>query len=91
MLMSVHQQPKMRGQQVRFGENGDGEVNEQFWAQAAADQAAGRAAAPNEDGESTVYSRPMFLKFIFLFKAVMGQIHPSMRSSLTTTMMIARL
>jgi condensin complex subunit 2 len=31
----------MRGQRVRFNE-GDGEVDENFWAQAAADQAAGR-------------------------------------------------
>jgi condensin complex subunit 2 len=31
----------MRGQRVRMNENGD-EVDENFWAQAAADQAAGR-------------------------------------------------
>ncbi|KAG2070216.1 barren [Suillus decipiens] len=40
---------KMRGQSVRFNENGDGEVDEQFWAQAAANQAAGRAAAENDE------------------------------------------
>ncbi|KAG1781078.1 condensin complex subunit 2/barren [Suillus placidus] len=40
---------KMRGQPVRFNENGDGEVDEQFWAQAAANQAAGRAAAENDE------------------------------------------
>jgi len=79
----------MRGQQVRFNENGDGEVDEQFWAQAAADQAAGRAAAENEDGESTVYLCLMFLKLIFL-KAEMDQIYPSIRSSSTTTMTMAR-
>ncbi|KAI0313533.1 condensin complex subunit 2/barren [Amylostereum chailletii] len=39
---------KMRGQRVI--ENGDGEVDENFWAQAAADQAAGRAA---EDADET--------------------------------------
>jgi len=39
----------MRGQRVRFNEAGDGEVDENFWAQAAADQAAGRMA---EDDES---------------------------------------
>jgi condensin complex subunit 2 len=40
---------KMRGQPVRFNENGDGEVDEQFWAQAAANQAAERAAAENDE------------------------------------------
>ncbi|KAG6910237.1 hypothetical protein DXG01_012372 [Tephrocybe rancida] len=35
---------KMRGQRVRMNPNGDGEVDEDFWAQAAADQAAGRGA-----------------------------------------------
>ncbi|KAJ6624945.1 condensin complex subunit 2/barren [Mycena sp. CBHHK59/15] len=35
-------QLKMRGQRVRYNEEGDGEVDENFWAQAAADQAAGR-------------------------------------------------
>ncbi|KAF8972668.1 condensin complex subunit 2/barren [Flammula alnicola] len=33
---------KMRGKRVRMNENGDGEVDENFWAQAAADQAANR-------------------------------------------------
>ncbi|KII85841.1 hypothetical protein PLICRDRAFT_44259 [Plicaturopsis crispa FD-325 SS-3] len=41
---------KMRGQRVRFNENGDGEVDENFWAQAAANQAAGRA---DDDGDET--------------------------------------
>ncbi|KAG1750052.1 condensin complex subunit 2/barren [Suillus occidentalis] len=40
---------KMRGQPVKFNENGDGEVDEQFWAQAAANQAAERAAADNDE------------------------------------------
>ncbi|KAF8141674.1 condensin complex subunit 2/barren [Boletus edulis] len=40
---------KMRGQRVRFNEAGDGEVDENFWAQAAADQAAGRLA--QEEGD----------------------------------------
>ncbi|KAI0272463.1 condensin complex subunit 2/barren [Gloeopeniophorella convolvens] len=39
---------KMRGQRAPLNENGDGEVDENFWAQAAADQAAGRA---GEDGD----------------------------------------
>ena len=40
---------KMRGQRVRFNEAGDGEVDENFWAQAAADQAAGRLAREEDD------------------------------------------
>jgi condensin complex subunit 2 len=40
----------MRGQRVRFNENGD-EVDENFWAQAAADQAAGRNG--DEDGDES--------------------------------------
>jgi len=44
-------QLKMRGQRVRFNETGDGEVDENFWAQAAADQAAGRLA--QEDGDES--------------------------------------
>jgi condensin complex subunit 2 len=35
-------QLRMRGQRVKMNSNGDGEVDENFWAQAAADQAAGR-------------------------------------------------
>ncbi|KAF8845187.1 barren [Paxillus ammoniavirescens] len=42
---------KMRGQRVRFNESGDGEVDENFWAQAAADQAAGRLA--QEEGDES--------------------------------------
>ncbi|KAJ7743101.1 condensin complex subunit 2/barren [Mycena metata] len=41
-------QLKMRGHKVRYNEDGDGEVDENFWAQAAADQAAGRN--DEEDG-----------------------------------------
>lgn len=44
---------KMRGQRVRFNETGDGEVDENFWAQAAADQAAGLLAQDgDESGEA---------------------------------------
>lgn len=41
----------MRGHRVKFNENGDGEVDENFWAQAAAGQASG----PNgdEDGDDS--------------------------------------
>lgn len=42
----------MRGQRVRYNENGDGEVDENFWAQAAADQAAGR---DQEDADESKY------------------------------------
>ncbi|KAI0060991.1 barren [Artomyces pyxidatus] len=42
---------KMRGQRAQLNTNGDGEVDENFWAQAAADQAAGRAA--NDADETT--------------------------------------
>lgn len=38
----------MRGQRDPLNENGDGEIDENFWAQAAADQAAGRAADGDE-------------------------------------------
>ena len=41
----------MHGQRAPLNENGDGEVDENFWAQAAADQAAGRAALDGDDGE----------------------------------------
>jgi condensin complex subunit 2 len=40
----------MRGQRAPLDENGDGEVDENFWAQAAADQAAGRATSGDEGG-----------------------------------------
>ena len=40
----------MRGQRNPLNENGDGEVDENFWAQAAADQAAGRATSDGEEG-----------------------------------------
>jgi condensin complex subunit 2 len=39
----------MRGRKVKINEDGDGEVDVNFWAQAAADQANGRRG--NEDGE----------------------------------------
>ncbi|KAG5647899.1 hypothetical protein DXG03_007823 [Asterophora parasitica] len=40
---------KMRGQRVRMNPDGDGEVDENFWAQAAADQAAGRRGDQDAD------------------------------------------
>ncbi len=40
----------MRGQRDPLNENGDGEVDENFWAQAAADQAAGLATSGDEGG-----------------------------------------
>ncbi|KAI0955082.1 hypothetical protein AcW1_006770 [Taiwanofungus camphoratus] len=42
---------KMRGRRLRGDQHGDGEVDENFWAQAAANQAAGRA---GDEGDETV-------------------------------------
>ncbi|KAH7890710.1 condensin complex subunit 2/barren [Phlebopus sp. FC_14] len=52
---------KMRGQRVRFNENGDGEVDENFWAQAAADQAAGRLG--QEEGDESEAPPPFNTQF----------------------------
>ncbi|KIL65564.1 hypothetical protein M378DRAFT_10689 [Amanita muscaria Koide BX008] len=43
---------KMRGHKVRFNEAGDGEVDENFWVQAAAEQAAGRNGAEDEEDQT---------------------------------------
>ncbi|GLB41719.1 putative regulatory subunit of the condensin complex, a complex required for conversion of interphase chromatin into mitotic-like condense chromosomes [Lyophyllum shimeji] len=43
---------KMRGKRVKMNPNDDGEVDENFWAQAAADQAAGRGG--DQDGDETM-------------------------------------
>ncbi|KAL0953512.1 hypothetical protein HGRIS_004736 [Hohenbuehelia grisea] len=45
---------KMRGHRVRFNENGDGEVDENFWAQAVNNAAAQNAEGDGEDGEYQV-------------------------------------
>ncbi|KZT09955.1 barren [Laetiporus sulphureus 93-53] len=54
-LVTLFLKPKfalrMRGHRVTSGNRGDAEIDENFWAQAAADQAAGRADA---DGDETV-------------------------------------
>lgn len=42
----------MRGQRASLNETGDGEVDEHFWAQAAADQAAGRAGSDGDEGKT---------------------------------------
>lgn len=52
-------QLRMRGQKVRMNLNGDGEVDENFWAQAAADQAAGRAG--EQEGDD---SKPIVICFL---------------------------
>ncbi|KAJ7257937.1 condensin complex subunit 2/barren [Mycena haematopus] len=52
-------QLKMRGHKVRYNEDGDGEVDENFWAQAAADQAAGR----NDDEDATAGAIPFNTQF----------------------------
>lgn len=41
---------KMRGHKVRFNEAGDGEVDENYWVQAAAEQAAGRIGDEGDEG-----------------------------------------
>ncbi len=46
----------MRGRRAPLDENGDGEVDENFWAQAAADQAAGRAGSDGDDGGDASYA-----------------------------------
>ncbi|KAJ7089676.1 condensin complex subunit 2/barren [Mycena belliarum] len=47
-------QLKMRGHKVRYNEDGDGEVDENFWAQAAADQAAGRDGDDEDAGGGAI-------------------------------------
>jgi len=46
----------MRGRRAPLDDNGDGEVDENFWAQAAADQAAGRAGSDGDDGGDASYA-----------------------------------
>jgi condensin complex subunit 2 len=49
--------PQLRlcGQRTPLNENGDGEVDEAFWAQAAADQAAGRIPSDGDEGETALH------------------------------------
>ncbi|KAK2465681.1 hypothetical protein APHAL10511_002225 [Amanita phalloides] len=54
---------KMRGHNVRFNEAGDGEVDENFWAQAAADQAAGRNDGEGNDTDETNAAVPFATQF----------------------------
>ncbi|KAH9000295.1 barren [Lactarius akahatsu] len=54
---------KMRGQRAPLNETGDGEVDEHFWAQAAADQAAGRAGSDGDeagDGSGIPFNTQFF-------------------------------
>ncbi|KAF9443840.1 barren [Macrolepiota fuliginosa MF-IS2] len=55
---------KMRGRRVKINEDGDGEVDVNFWAQAAADQANGRRADDDvdEDGNATVPFNTQFFQ-----------------------------
>ncbi|KAK7031391.1 condensin complex subunit 2 [Favolaschia claudopus] len=48
LFLKPKYQLKVGGRNVRYNEDGDGEVDENFWAQAAADQAAG-----NDDDDAT--------------------------------------
>lgn len=50
----------MRGQKVKINVNGDGEVDENFWAQAAADQAAGRGGDEEDESEFYIYIKAVF-------------------------------
>jgi condensin complex subunit 2 len=77
ILIRIVFKVKMRGERVRLNPVANGEVDEHFWAQAAADQAAGRAAA-NEDGDE---SQPLSLlplivterRFAFVGAAAIGE------------------
>ncbi|KAI0295968.1 condensin complex subunit 2-domain-containing protein [Russula brevipes] len=66
-LVTLFLKPKFslrtRGQRAPLNENGDGEVDENFWAQAAADQAAGRATSDGDeagDGSSIPFNTQFF-------------------------------
>ncbi|KAI9511591.1 condensin complex subunit 2/barren [Russula earlei] len=66
-LITLFLKPKfalrMRGRRATLNENGDGEVDENFWAQAAADQAAGRATSDGDeagDGHSIPFNTQFF-------------------------------
>lgn len=52
----------MRGHRARLDDRGDGEVDENFWAQAAADQAAGQN-ANGEEGDESAYGSYFSLCF----------------------------
>jgi condensin complex subunit 2 len=47
----------MRGRRVNPGTNAEGKIDENFWAQAAADQAAGRSGEDGNEGESSYFRR----------------------------------
>lgn len=51
----------MRGQRSPLNDNGDGEVDENFWARAAADQAAGLTTSGDEGGVSPYRSADVSL------------------------------
>ena len=53
----------MRGSRVRLDDRPDGEVDENFWAQAAADQAAGRN---TEDADESMYPKPSVAWSVFI-------------------------
>lgn len=53
-------QLKMRGSRHRLDERGDGEVDENFWAQAAANQAAGENNGDADESESSHILPPLF-------------------------------
>nr|GAT42949.1 predicted protein [Mycena chlorophos] len=64
-LVSLFLKPKfrlkMRGRNVKYNEDGDGEVDQNYWVQAAADQAAGRQGDDDDDnGGGMPFSNTQF-------------------------------
>lgn len=51
----------MRGRRLRGDQHGDGEVDENFWAQAAANQAAGRAGDEGDESELIMIFSPVLV------------------------------
>ena len=85
----------MRGQRARLN---DGEVDENFWAQAAADQAAGRNVNDDESALDNIYVLPGNLKFPQTKKTVpyrsihnSSMMNTTMARDLTTCMMVLRM
>ena len=81
----------MRGQRVSLKTNADGEIDENFWAQAAADQAAGRSGVDGNDGKSptrsTKFWKPRDLSRSHLKMATTKRYRSTLNSSTMTLMM----
>lgn len=74
----------MRGHKVRYNEDGDGEVDENFWAQAAADQAAGRDGNDDEDASMFLCEHTQLHLLIVYFQPQVEVLYHSILSSSTT-------